>query len=110
MHDILLSPPAAFIIFFVFLMVLSRLASKIAFINQKKVDGTGESYACGEDIKDHLAQPDYSQFFPYAFFFTLAHVAAMVITTVPVENAHTLILALSYICVIVVGLYILLRK
>ncbi len=28
-------------------------------------------YACGEDMPSHLMQPDYSQFFPFAFFFTV---------------------------------------
>jgi len=57
-----------------------------------------------------MAQPDYSTFFPFAFFFTLAHVATLIMTTVPVESLMTFILASIYIIGAVWGLYILFRR
>ena len=111
MQQILLSPPVAFIVFLAFLFLLSGLLSKLAFRSQKQQkEGTGKSYACGEDIPDHLAQPDYSQFFPYAFFFTIAHVACLMVTTVPAATVKIMVMAMVYICVVIIGLYVLLRK
>jgi hypothetical protein len=44
-------------------------------------EGKTKPYACGEDVADHRAQPDYGQFFHFAFFFTIMHVVALVVTT-----------------------------
>lgn len=110
MQHILLSPPIAFIIFLVFLFLLSRLFSRLSFRVNKEADGTGKSYACGENVADNRQQPDYSQFFQYAFFFTIVHVAVLMVTTVPMETSRALVLALSYICAVIVGSYILLRR
>jgi NADH-quinone oxidoreductase subunit A len=57
-----------------------------------------------------MAQPDYSNFFPYAFFFTLAHVATLIITTVPTETKSTFVMAGIYIIGASLGLYILFRR
>ena len=110
MENVLLNPPLAFLILLVFFWVFSVLLSRMAFRAKKQAQGTGEAYACGEDVPDHLAQPDYSQFFPYAFFFTIAHVATLIVTTVPMETIRALVMALIYIFVIVIGLYVLLRR
>ena len=110
MRQLLLSPPIAFIIFFGFVLLLAGLFSKLAYRTGKKANGTTKAYACGEDISDHRQQPDYSQFFQYAFFFTIAHVAVLMVTTVPLENSRALVLALGYICAVIVGLFILLRR
>jgi len=110
MDNVLLSPPLAFLIILVFFWAFSVLLSRMAFRAKKQAHGTGEAYACGEDVPDHLAQPDYSQFFPYAFFFTIAHVATLIVTTVPMETMRALVMAVIYIFVIVIGLYVLLRR
>ena len=49
----------------------------------KAVAGSGRDkpYACGEDIPDEKAIPDYQEFFPFAIFFTLLHVAGLMIAT-----------------------------
>jgi NADH-quinone oxidoreductase subunit A len=107
----LFTPPLVFLIIFFLILFLSSLFSWLAWQRKdKRTEGAGKAYACGEDVKDHLAQPDYSQFFPFAFFFTIAHVATLMMTTVPSETAETLVLAVMYISVVVVGLIILLRK
>ena len=110
MKDWIFSPPAVFIIIMAVLIVIIRILSGLSFHAKKHKSGTGESYACGEDNYNSNAQPNYSQFFPYAFFFTLAHVATLIITTVPLTDKSIFILATMYILGAIVGLYVLLRK
>jgi NADH-quinone oxidoreductase subunit A len=110
MGRILLSPPIAFFIILAFVLLLSVILSPLSY--RKRTEGKEglKPYACGEDNYDFMAQPDYSQFFPYAFFFTIAHVATLMITITPVESLKVLGLALLYVAGIAVGLFILLRK
>ena len=110
MSNWLISPPVVFIIIFVVILFLNRLFSGLAYRSDKPKAECGESYACGENNYDNSAQPDYSNFFPFAFFFTLAHVATLIITTVPVAARGTLVMAGIYILGGIVGLHILLRK
>lgn len=107
---ILLAPPAAFIIIFLFTVVLWMVLARCAVRKREDSSEAEEAYACGEDFKDHLIQPDYSQFFPFAFFFTILHVVALVIATVPTETVETFVIAVIYISGAVAGLFILLRK
>jgi NADH:ubiquinone oxidoreductase subunit 3 (subunit A) len=107
----LLNPPVAFIILLFVAWALAQLLKKISFRpNKKQAAGSQESYACGEDSYDHQVHPDYSSFFPFAFFFTLAHVATLIITTVPEQTMGTLLLSAMYVTGAVFGLFILFRK
>ncbi len=106
----LLSPPVAFMIILFCVGMLSIIFSRLACRVKKTNSGARESYACGEANYDHMAQPDYSNFFPFAFFFTLAHVATLIITTVPTENLGVFVMAALYIGGAGLGLYILFRK
>ena len=110
MEKWLLQPPVVFITVFVFLNIFSHFLSKLAARKTVKNDDTGTSYACGEDVDSHMAQPDYSQFFPFAFFFTIAHVATMMLTAIPIETVQTFLMAELYIVAVIAGLFILLRK
>lgn len=110
MKTFLLAPPVAFIIIFLTVWALARLSSRLAFRPTKHSKGEGKSYACGEDTYNNAAQPDYSTFFPFAFFFTLAHVAALMMATVPAEAIGTYIMAFIYVVGAVLGLYILFRE
>jgi NADH-quinone oxidoreductase subunit A len=67
-------------------------------------------YACGEDFNGTMIQPDYSQFFPFAFFFTIIHVVALTVWTIPAVTTETLVMASVYLLATVVGLTILMRK
>lgn len=109
MSQWLLSPPAAFIIILFCVWIMSRLFSKFAF-RGKSADGGKESYACGEKDYDPMAQPDYSLFFPFAFFFTLAHVATLMVATIPKAGFGSFAMAVIYIIGAIVGLSVLLRK
>jgi NADH-quinone oxidoreductase subunit A len=79
-----------------------------------KTRGRGEGlkpYACGEDRPDHMIQPDYGQFLPFAFFFTILHVVALMVTTSGGGlSAAALVIALTYVVGAGVGLVILYRN
>ncbi len=110
MDRLLLMPPVAFTIIFIAVWLLTRLAAALALHVSKKDNGSKKSYACGEDTFNNFAQPDYSAFFAFAFFFTLAHVATLVMTTIPKETFASFAMALVYVLGAVLGLSILLRK
>ncbi len=106
----LLTPPIAFIIILFATIILSRLFAKLSFKPNKHSVGEGQSYACGEENYNNMAQPDYSVFFPFAFFFTLAHVATLIMTTVPAESIETFVMAAIYVIGAALSLYILFRS
>ena len=79
---VLLSPPVAFLIFLAAALGLYALGSKMA-PKLTKSGGKLTSYACGEDIPGVKIQFGYRQFYFIALFFTMMHVAALVISTIP---------------------------
>jgi NADH-quinone oxidoreductase subunit A len=105
----LLVPPIAFVIVLIAALLLSWGMTKLSLRPRGRYKGL-DPYACGEDIPTHLIQPDYGQFFPFAFFFTILHVVAMMVATVPVETATSLLIAMVYILGAAVGLSVLYRK
>lgn len=107
---ILFSPPVVFVIVLLVTLILFGFCSRYAFRKEKKSAGAKKAYACGEDFTEHLIQPDYSQFFPFAFFFTILHVVALTIATVPVETIESFAMAVVYVVGAIIGLMILLRK
>jgi NADH-quinone oxidoreductase subunit A len=109
-NTILFSPPAACIITFLAVVILARVCATFASGARKDQADSKKAYACGEDFKEHSIQPDYSQFFPFAFFFTILHVVALVIATVPAETAEILTIAVVYVVAAIIGLLILLKK
>lgn len=109
-YKALLSPPLAFLILTLAAGLLMYLSKYLALGNPKPSEQSKKAYSCGEQFSGHLIQPDYSQFFPFAFFFTILHVIAMVIATVPPETLGVFAVAVVYITGAVTGLLILLRK
>ena len=110
MDNWLISPPIVFIIVFISGLLLSYLFSRLSCRPRNIADDVGKSYACGEENYNHTAQPDYSIFFPFAFFFTILHVIVLVVATIPIENMQTFAMALIYIIGAVLGLVTLLRR
>jgi NADH-quinone oxidoreductase subunit A len=106
----LLIPPITFGIVLLAVLGLSAVLSRLAFRGKIRTGGVTEPYACGEDIPIPMIQPNYGQFLPFAFFFTILHVVALTIATVPVETKGTLFFAGLYILGAVVGLTVLYRK
>ena len=110
MQSLLLSPPVAFVIVLAAIGLFSLALSRLSFKRKDRPGDIGKSYACGEDVATHLMQPDYSQFFPFAFFFTVLHVVTLMVATVPVETMESLWIALIYLAGAAVGLFILFRR
>ena len=92
------------------MLIFSRLLSTLAYNPKKHGEGEGKSYACGEDVPTNLMQPDYSEFFPFAFFFTLLHVFTLTIATVPSLVSGSFVIAVIYILAAITGLVILFRR
>jgi len=107
---IFLSPPVAFATLLVVIGLLVLWASRLSGGLPASSGGALKSYACGEDVKEHHARPDYSQFFPFAFFFTIMHVIALIIATVPAGNMRVFGMALLFIVASAMGLFILYRN
>ena len=79
---ILLSPPVAFFVFLAAAFGLYALGRGMA-PKLTRVGGKLATYACGEDIPGVKVQFGYRLFFFIALFFTIMHVAVLVIATVP---------------------------
>ena len=80
--DILLTPPCAFLIFLAVCYVISWCASRVA-PHGGKTEGKLATYACGEDMPGKKFQFGYRLFFVIALFFTMMHVATLVVATLP---------------------------
>jgi len=80
--DFLISPPVAFLVFLVVGYLLYVLGSRLA-PKLKKEGGKLKTYACGEDLPGVKLQFGYRLFFFIALFFTMMHVAALVVATLP---------------------------
>ncbi|HBW23639.1 MAG: hypothetical protein A2X28_03255 [Elusimicrobia bacterium GWA2_56_46] len=80
--DFFLFLPVAFIILLLFAMGLSELISGWAPAPGADADsGKNKAYACGEDVPAGKIIPDYQEFFPFAIFFTMLHVAGLMLAT-----------------------------
>jgi NADH:ubiquinone oxidoreductase subunit 3 (subunit A) len=106
-----LTTPVIFVIVIAVMLILLRVlgAMKLSVVTPSG-SGKGKAYACGEDIQDHRASPDYRQFFPFAFFFTIMHVLALVVATVPSSSISATGIGVGYCVCLVIGLFVLFRK
>jgi len=110
MGKYMLTPPVVFLVVLTAMFLFSFLLSGFAFKKKRASEEGEKSYACGEDVPTHLMQPDYSQFFPFAFFFTVLHVVTLMVATVPIANIESFLIAAIYISGAMVGLIILFRR
>ena len=108
---LLLLPPIAFLIIFIFVWLqyasLKTLSSGEKWPEEK---GKHESYACGQEMPDSRVRPNYSQFFPFAFFFTIMHVVALVVATFPRGNTSAVFIGVGYLVTASVSLFILYKR
>ncbi|MBE3143824.1 MAG: hypothetical protein IMZ61_07870 [Planctomycetes bacterium] len=109
-NELLLTPPVVFIAVLVAALFFAYVLSKLALKPKSVPAGLTKEYACGEDVKTHMIQPDYSQFFPFAFYFTILHVVALMIATVPMATMQTFLIAVVYILGAIVGLFVLYKR
>jgi hypothetical protein len=105
--ELLLSPPVAFVLVLSAMVFFAYVLSKLALKPGILPYGLTKEYSCGEDLPTHMIQPDYSQFFPFAFYFTILHVVALMVATVPVASLETSLIAIVYIVGAMIGLFIL---
>jgi NADH-quinone oxidoreductase subunit A len=110
MGNMLLSPLIAFSTVLLIAAILARFLSAFSYRKRAQPGGMDKSYACGEDVPTHLMQPDYSQFFPFAFFFTILHVVALTLATVPIETIESFQIAIVYLLGALAALFIIFRR
>jgi NADH-quinone oxidoreductase subunit A len=110
MNTWLLLPPIAFILLLAVGILMSLVSSRLSFRGGKYSPGKTKAYACGENVECHRVQPDYSQFFPFAFFFTIMHVVALIVATIPQGTIKMTGIAVLYLLAAFSGLFILFRK
>jgi len=107
--NLVLSPPIAFP---VLLLACGLLYMGLGGLTLKKkgfVEGLTKPYACGEEQID-VVQTDYGQFLPFAFFFTILHVVALMVTSVPIDTLGSYLIAVLYLLGALAGLSILYRS
>jgi len=105
--DILISPPVAFVLFLIVAVLLFRLGRRMA-PKANNVGGKLTSYACGEDMPGTKIQFGTRLFFFVALFFTMMHVAALVIATVP--SGKIVLFAVLYLAVIFLSIMALVTR
>ncbi|NLG25516.1 MAG: hypothetical protein GX558_09190 [Clostridiales bacterium] len=106
MGNILLSPPVAFLALLALAGGISTLSKAMAARGTDAWHKT-RAYACGESMPENQGQPDYTEFFKFAFFFTIMHVVVLVVAT----DAYGLSpMSLIYMGVTVLALFMLFRR
>jgi NADH:ubiquinone oxidoreductase subunit 3 (subunit A) len=106
MEGILFSPPVLFLMFAVIFLGCSKLLSSYSHAGSK-AERKMDPYACGQrDIRNYV-NPDYSQYFPLAFFFTIMHVLVLVVATAPYDAP---ILPVVYIGAGVLAMVIIFKR
>jgi NADH-quinone oxidoreductase subunit A len=105
--DFLISPPVAFVLFLAVAWLLVVLGRRMA-PKLNKVGGKLTSYACGEDMPGAKIQFGYRLFFFVALFFTIMHVAALVLATVP--SGKIALFAIPYLAVIFLSVMALVTR
>ena len=84
MEKLISSPPIVFLLFTVLFYAGSKLLGRYSS-NGVRGERETDSYACGQRDVQHYVNPDYSQFFPFAFLFTIMHVLVLVVATAPYD-------------------------
>ncbi len=111
MNQWLLWPPVAFLLILALALLKLKGVSLLSCPDKKgQTGGQLKAYSCGETMEENRAQPDYSEFFPFAFFFTIMHVLALVVATVPVHDWPAVQIAAGYLICSAIGLFILFRR
>jgi len=106
MENFLLLPPVAFVLFVAVYFGLSAI-TKVFSATGAKSEGKEKAYACGQVTEMNRIQPNYREFFPFAFFFTIMHVMVLLIATMP--QGYTW-MAILFIATAFLALRILFRR
>lgn len=103
-------PPIVFIVLLLFFLILAFFTKKISYKSGNNPKGKTKAYASGEDVKNHRIRPNYSEFFPYAFFFTIMHVITLIIATSPKSYKGILPISILFIIVAFLSIFIIFRR
>jgi NADH-quinone oxidoreductase subunit A len=106
MGNIWMSPPVAFLLLLGLSVGISAISKALAARGADARHKT-RAYACGEDMVENQGQPDYSEFFKFAFFFTIMHVVVLVVAT---DSLGLSPMSLIYLGVTVLALFMLFRR
>jgi NADH:ubiquinone oxidoreductase subunit 3 (subunit A) len=109
-NDILFLPPVTLVLIFMLMAFQFVLLSRLAFKSHTSTLGKRKAYACGEKVGAFNFHPNYTQFFQFAFFFTVMDVVALIVATVPGGQLRYIGMAIFYIVAAVIGLFILYRR
>lgn len=106
--EIILYPPVAFILSLITVGLFSAFFSGF----EPKTSQSGEktkTYACGEDFPAEKLVPNYEEFYPFAIFFTILHVAGLMLASWAIAGAvSSFIIPVVYVLIIGIILTILL--
>ena len=106
LNDLLLSPLAVFVIILLVVGLLALLARKLS-MRSTPTPGKEEPYACGQNVPTGKIQPNYDDFFHFAFLFTILEVVALLIGTV---TGNAIWLTVAILAIIVLAIFILFRR
>ncbi len=102
--EIILYPPIAFIIALCVVYLFSMFFSGWAPKSTPNTEKT-KTYACGEDFPAEKVIPNYEEFYPFAIFFTILHVAGLMLATM--ATATSISFAVPVIYVLLIGTILL---
>jgi NADH:ubiquinone oxidoreductase subunit 3 (subunit A) len=107
--NILLTPLLGFALFVGVAFLIYKLGDVLA--PKLKAEGAKlEAYACGEKVPGQKWHVGYRLFFYAALFFTMMHVAALVIATIPGGSLAYALLGIVYLLMITLSIMALILK
>ncbi len=104
--EIFTYPPISFILSLIVIVVLAALLKTFepkTSTNPEK----SKTYACGEDFPAKKIMPSYEEFYPYAIFFTILHVVALMLMTLAFSDGISFAVPLIYSVMIAIVLIII---
>lgn len=104
--NIFIYPPITFLITLLIVLIVARFLKTFEHKTKLTPEKT-KTYACGEDFPSQKVIPSYEEFYPYAIFFTILHVAALMIMTIAFSTDISFIVPMIYSVIIAVILSII---
>ncbi len=103
-------PPVLFVLISAFMLALFLLLNRLAYKSSVNPEGKFKTYACGEEPIEERRKPNYTQFFPFAFFFTIMHVVVLFISILPIDITASLLIVVLFLAISFVSIPILFRE
>ena len=108
--EIIKLPPVLFVLISIFTLIMFFLFNKLACKSSENPEGKFKSYACGEEPMEERRKPNYSQFFPLAFFFTIMHVVVLFVSILPMHIKTSLFIVFLFLIISFISITILFRE